>query len=704
MHITKEILCFMLLALILSACTDDGDESCAVDYTECKVAVILPMDEGLQQHWQRTIGLCADNILKATSKAGTPVRIKYELYDEENADLRTLADSLVGAGDVTAVIGGLYSSNAKVLASRFVLADIPLFTMATSEHMVRAYSSWGNLWAMTETDITQCEVLLTKAAMYGDQSVALIAKDNDAYCQTFIDWFAFQAEELGLEDMGVYTYSDTDVSDMEKAFMSGAECVICVPSEIEDITPMLQAQLNAEIRTGSKVRALFSDTAYGAEVIAKAGPLCEGLEGVAFGADPATGFDVAYQVFFDDTPTLGEAHAYDACMLIGLAVMLQQTNPDMKFKQAMQKLVSGKGMNIRAWMLEDMSICAQQLAEGKEPNISGASGKLDFDSKVFTNVLSTFYYNFIIYNNQYVIVDYNSTEGTKRSDPTLAGWNWKAQQMQEFDNSRDITYPELDKRWALLVATSSGWEDYRHQADVLNMYQLLIHNGYDDNHIVLIMEDDIADNVNNPNPGVVRSSLDGENVRQGAVIDYHTSNLKPSDLTDILLGHKSDRLPEVIESDANDNVLIFWSGHGTMNGMQWLDNGIFDKNDADAMLTALEEVHSYRRLIWFAETCYSGGVACVADNHHGVLAITAANAYETSKADVYDNKTNTWLSNRFTSTLHDCLINNASISMRDLYYRLFQNTVGSHVCVFGASGFGNLYISSMDEFVGGRTK
>ena len=60
------------------------------------------------------------------------------------------------------------------------------FTLATAEQLVRAYASPGYLWAMTETDITQCEVLLSKVINYEGKSVALLVKENDGYGQTFI--------------------------------------------------------------------------------------------------------------------------------------------------------------------------------------------------------------------------------------------------------------------------------------------------------------------------------------------------------------------------------------------------------------------------------------------------------------------------------------------------------------------------------------
>ena len=82
--------------------------------------------------------------------------------------------------------------------------------------------------------------------------------------------------------------------------------------------------------------------------------------------------------------------------------------------------------------------------------------------------------------------------------------------MQDFNDSGDITYPEHKSNWALLMASSSGWSNYRHQADVLAIYQQLKESGYTDDHIVLIVEDDIARNPSNPNNGVIRVTPNGD--------------------------------------------------------------------------------------------------------------------------------------------------------------------------------------------------
>ena len=693
-----------LLCLIgLWSCSDDESSMSYGDkqWTEKTVAVVLPMEKGLAVHWERTLGMFATNFERAFKNHETGIRLKFEYYDEANADMQELARSLAFNDEVYAVIGGLYSSNAAILAAELTLVGKTFFTLATTEQLVRAYASTGYLWAMTETDITQCEVLLSKVINYGGKSVALLAKDNDNYGQTFIDWFAFQARELGLKNMGSYAYTPDNIADVScQAMQSGAEYVICIPSEIEEMGPMLEAHKTQSLNGQSVPRMLFSDTAYGADVLKIHGDAAEGIEGVAFGADPESGFDVSYRTFVKATPTLGESQLHDAAMLIGYAAWHQQFNPELSLQKSLRAVVSGEDLNMGSWTGEDMGLVVDALAAGKSPYVRGASGHLRFDAKVFTNVLATTYYNFKVYNGQYIILDYNTSDGGNRTDATLAGWNWKASQMQNFNNSGEFDYPVHTGNWALLVASSKEWANYRHQADVLAIYQQLKQAGYTDDRIILIAEDDIADNVSNPNKGVVQVTIGGNNVYEQVEIDYRMSELQAKDILAILSGEKSERLPIVIESTANDNVFVFWSGHGVPGALCWNDDAYGIMGDQlDETFHRMREKRSYRKLLMMVEACFSGGVMEQCRNIPGMLFVTAANGDETSKADVFNGEMKVWMSNRFTSTFIEQITENKNIALRDLYYRLFINTVGSHVMVYNAENYGNLYSADMSEFI-----
>ncbi len=700
--IEMKIIAFICL-LCFCGCSDKDEPrpNDNKEWTEHTVAVVLPMENGLDSHWKRTLGMFATNFERAFKNQDKGIRLNFEYYDESTADIPKLAKDLAFRDDIYAVIGGLYSSNAEELAAGLTPAGKTYFTLATAEQLIRAYASTGYLWAMTETDITQCEVLLSKVIKYGGKSVALLAKDNDAYGQTFLDWFAFQSKELGLENKGVFAYDNTTLADMARqAMQSGAEYVVCVPSEIEEIGPMLQIS-EIQPRDGtSRPRLLFSDTAYGIDVLTVYGDIAEGIEGVAFGADPESGFDVSYKTFFDDASTVGEAQLYDAAMLIGYAAWLRLLEPEVPLQKALRRIVSGEDLNMGSWTGEDMGLVVDALSRGASPYVKGASGHLRFDSKVFTNVLATTYHNFKVYNGIYIILDYNTSDGGNRTEATLAGWNWKASQMQDFNDSGDITYPEHKSNWALLMASSSGWSNYRHQADVLAIYQQLKESGYTDDHIVLIVEDDIARNPSNPNNGVIRVTPNGDNVYEGAKIDYRTSSLRLKDIADILTGEKSDYLPEVIEASENDNIFIFWSGHGMPGAMCW--NEDYYAVTGDVLAPVFMKMHQnkcYRKLLMMVEACYSGGVLEKCEGVPGMLFITAASGNETSKADVFNSDMKIWMSNRFTNTFIEQIGANQSIGMRDLYYRLFINTVGSHVMVYNAQNYGNLYTSNMSEFI-----
>ena len=671
-----------LVALLLMACTDNNDVASDehIDWQVRKVAVVLPMNHEQKKHWEQTIEMAVNGVNEVQKQniLNTPhekerqmVKMEFEWYDEEGVNMEELAAELAQRDDIEAVIGGKYSADAATLAASLCPAHKPFLTIATAEELTRAYASTGSLWAMVESDITQCEILLSRALYYGAKTVSLLANRETLYGRTFVEWFGFQAEELGLEVKGIHDFRpETLAEESQKAAEENADVVICVSKEIETIEGAFK-------RANSQSRRLYSDTAYGVDVLDRFGAKAEGIEGITFGAAPESGFDILYEIKYGQQPTLGAAQIYDAVVMLNWALINQ---------------LSASGN-------ESLNNSLKKVADA---HIAGACGPIAFDRNVYTTVLSTTYYHYTLYQGRYIILDYISSTGSHRTDATLGAWNWKTQLMQEFKDEDDsgMTYPALDQKWALLVAGSNGWSNYRHQADVLQMYQILRKQGYDDDHIVLIIEDDIANNASNPQKGTVQVRPNGDNLYKNVIIDYHTSQLEPSDIKHILCGEKSDKLPAVIQADKDDNVLVFWSGHGVPGQMVWLERGEgFTTQLAKETFEAMHQGQKYRKLLCLTEACYSGSVMSATEGIPGILAITAANPYETSKADIYNTDLHVWMTNRFTATLHDCIIEAPEIPLRDLYYRLFINTVGSHVTLYNVNGYGNIYQESMKEFL-----
>ncbi|THD19739.1 Legumain [Fasciola hepatica] len=74
--------------------------------------------------------------------------------------------------------------------------------------------------------------------------------------------------------------------------------------------------------------------------------------------------------------------------------------------------------------------------------------------------------------------------------------------------------------WAVLVAGSNGWSNYRHQADVCHAYHVLRENGIPPENIITMIYDDIAKNTENPFPGKLFNDYQHKDVYAGVKIDY----------------------------------------------------------------------------------------------------------------------------------------------------------------------------------------
>lgn len=705
MIISKYIYKFIVVIILtIVSCKNEKIDNTSNDIItkEYTVAVILPMENGLNTHWERILGFINKNMEIAQRNLTQKVQIYYEIYDENKTDIKALAYKLGEREDITAVIGCMYSDDASIVSNILAKYQKTLFTISTSSELVRANAKDGYLWAITETDITQCEALLTKAESYGAKSVALISKENSSYCQTFIDWFSFQAQELGLEVKGLFIYNDNNIKETTfNACNSNSDYLICVPANSTDVGYIYNFINQHSTENEYTPKSLFSDVAYGENVINKFKSEIEGLEGISYTANPETGFEVSYYTYFNDYLSKGEAQIYDSCMLLYYSLyyinLYKENNLDLK--SAIRAVVNGRDENQYGWMGEDMENVFEAFNKGEHPNINGASGSLDFDKEVYTNVLSTTYTNFTVYNNKYLRLGYITSNGSNRTESTLAGWNWRKTQIQDFDeNQKDIEYPLLKDKWALLIASSKGWDNYRHQADVLSIYSMLRKNGYPDDRIILIMEDDIAYNNKNTEQGVVKTDPHGENLYTNPEIDYKVSELTPSDVMDIMEGNENDKLNKVIKSTSNDNILVFWSGHGTQNELVWGD--LFMGVRKDMIKNSLYNMgvkRNYRKMLFLTEACYSGSIMNENDIP-GALFITAANENETSKADNYNSTLGVWMSNKFTYGIREQLNEDMYVSIREMYYKIFINTVGSHVMVYNTENFGNIYQNSIAEF------
>ncbi|KAG2452806.1 hypothetical protein HYH02_003035 [Chlamydomonas schloesseri] len=209
-----------------------------------------------------------------------------------------------------------------------------------------------------------------------------------------------------------------------------------------------------------------------------------------------------------------------------------------------------------------------------------------------------------------------------------------AKKPTDFADGDDAT---IRNHWALLVAGSAGWGNYRHQADVCHAYQVLLRGGLRPAHMVTMMYDDIAHDPENPFPGQVFNSPGGPDVYGGVRVDYRGADVSAAVFLAVLGGNASALPPgtrgsgRVLASGPFDRVFVFYSDHGAP-GVLGMPSGSFLY--ADELVGALQrkwQHRGYKEAVLYIEACESGSMfEGLLPPDIGAYATTASNAMESS--------------------------------------------------------------------------
>ncbi|MCD7453545.1 hypothetical protein HAX54_021280 [Datura stramonium] len=166
-------------------------------------------------------------------------------------------------------------------------------------------------------------------------------------------------------------------------------------------------------------------------------------------------------------------------------------------------------------------------------------------------------------------------------------------------------------RWAVLVAGSNGYGNYRHQADVCHAYQILKRGGLKDENIVVFMYDDIAQSELNPRPGVIINHPNGSDVYAGVPKDYTGEHVTVANLYAVLLGDKSavkGGSGKVIDSKPNDRIFLYYSDHGGPGVLGMPNMPFLYGKDFIEVLKKKYASGTYKEMVLYIEACESGSV------------------------------------------------------------------------------------------------
>lgn len=261
--------------------------------------------------------------------------------------------------------------------------------------------------------------------------------------------------------------------------------------------------------------------------------------------------------------------------------------------------------------------------------------------------------------------------------------------------------------WAVVVAGSATYDNYRHQSDACHAYQVVAKHGIPDSRIITMYYNDIAYNTNNPWPGTLYNKPAddaGVNVYQHCKQDYTAEDVTPDNFLSILTGN-STNVPAgkpVLQSTANDRVFVFFADHGATGLIAFPTAYLY----AEDLLNALQYMYThkmYSKLVFYMEACESGSMFDNLPTHLNIYATTAANDQESSWATycppedmVNGQEINSCLGDLYSVNWMedaDQVLAHAKTQTLQQQFNIVQNlTDQSHVSKFGDFSFVNLPI------------
>jgi len=251
--------------------------------------------------------------------------------------------------------------------------------------------------------------------------------------------------------------------------------------------------------------------------------------------------------------------------------------------------------------------------------------------------------------------------------------------------------------WAVLVAGSNGYYNYRHQADIAHAFQIMKMYGIPESNIVTMMYDDVAHSEENPIKGTLINRPGGQDVYQGVVLDYTKKDVTPSNFLKVLMGDvegmKGVGSGKVLNTGPNSHIFVNFADHGGP-GLLAFPHEVLHVAQLNKTIWEMYHQKKYHKMVMYIEACESGSMFDqTLPTDINIVALTAANATQPSYACYFDKMRMTYLGDVFSvKWMEDSDLGMvAAQSILDQYHTVKAEVNQSHVCVFGDSEIASHY-------------
>lgn len=701
----------------LAGCTGPADVGGQIDPTDDahRVGVLLTLSGPDAVGYELGLEWAVESVNDAGGIDGVPLRLEY--HDTAVVDVAETARALAADPGIVAVIGPGSSGDTLAVADILLQAGTPMVSpSATSGALTRAFGHDPLFWRTVESDVGQVQALLLAATVAGsdvfgdDLSVGLLAAEGP-YGDTFFDLFAYTATRLDLPVAGVDRYRPGEApcdTVIEVALESGADVLVVVPAGAEDGACM--ARRWAELDTDAEL--LFPDNVETLEFADLVGEASGRLMGTGLAPDPSNGFAEAFEARYGTATTPYAANAHDAVLLIAYGLARSDGLGGSDLATAMREVVEGDGPPL-GWHAEGVQAALEAIGPGSDPlpDVTGATGPLRFAPDTNADLAGSTYRLWGLTDDGFTTITHLATIESIGSIDQRSMFDAVAgDRHTRLGDAAGYEPADRTGSWALLAATSTGWTNYRHHADVFAHYRALVDAGFDPDRIVVIADTDVVDHSDNPTPGRLRHRVDGPLIG-GVPVDYHPGDLDSVDLTDVLAGAAGPRLDRlgsgrVIDSGPGDDVFVFLAGHGDRAGLHLGagdaladgDDPVLSPEQLATTTTAMFVDRRFRRMLILVEACH-GSVLGEELETPGVALVAGAAGWENSLSTNYDPELGVWLADQFALEVVSSVDAASEHDLARMVELWYLGVSGSHVTVH-APRFGPLGDVPFTDFVG----
>lgn len=687
-HVCSILSAIVLVVLVFAyGITSAGD-------SPIYIGVLLPLTgpEGLPLLDALHLGV--NQINEGGGIGGRPVELI--LRDTRTGDLMSYAQDLAEDPRINVVIGPYSSDQLFQVSPLFVRNQKVLFSpAASSDEIYRAYAGTGSVWRTIANDGDIASVVLQQIKAHGGKKVALLTV-NSSNGKTFYDWIPYWAIENGITITATEEYSSREeipdairrINTQNPDYLifvhsgSGSEIRSAITS-LDEINASSHLYLlyphvdeNGLIwdRPDSETLQTLLDSRiwklYNVSTMSTKLPN-ETLILMSKTWDPE--FSNEFHAISKTEKPDFAPEVYDA-LLVGAEVMARcSAYPNKSPMNAAMSVLTNGSEDPVPRTNEGFQLAFNQILTGGSPVLTGATGPLTFMPEG-TDRHAPWYETYRMEEGK-IIEDPVPYQKQNKADNNLRLQGYSSDSLAS--TTMNLSSEDF---WAVIGAFSRDWVNYRHQADALTLYQFLKQQDVPDDHIILLLYDDITEDKRNIKSGEVFHTPGTEEVRKQADPDYIGEQVNKQILIDVLSGTGINQDRPLLQSNKNSTVLVYLSSHGAPGGDLIFGDGSewVSPQEFSSLIDKMAEEKKFKRMLVVLESCFSGAIAANVTTP-GVVVLSAAAPDETSKSAIFDSELSSWLSDEFTAELISLLrTSDPSLTLGQLYQQLYYHIRSSH--------------------------